>query len=183
MEFLELVRSRHSIRTFTERAIEPEKCDAILEAANRAPSAGNLQGYEIYSIGDLAMLDLLARASGGQESVAQAALVLLFCAHPAKSAVRYGQRGALLYCIQDATIACTYAQLAAASLGLGSVWIGAFDEEEVRRAIGLGKDLLPVAILPIGYAAERPERTTRRPLNDLVHQVRENQSVDASLTP
>ncbi len=101
----------------------------------------------------------------------QAPLVLVFCAHPARSAKKYGQRGATLYGVQDATIACAYAQLAATALGLASVWVGAFDDEAVRAAIGAGQDLLPVAILPIGYAGEEPEMSTRRSLDDLVHDV------------
>jgi nitroreductase len=73
--------------------------------------------------------------------------------------------------VQDATIACAYAQLAATALGLATVWIGAFDEAAVRRAIDVGDDLRPVAILPIGYAAENPDRSTRRSVADLVHRI------------
>jgi nitroreductase len=173
MEFFELARVRHSIRAFTARPVEPEKLRAILEAANRAPSAGNLQAYEIYAIKNCAKLDQLARAAGGQDFVAQAPSALVFCANPARSTRKYGQRGASLYCIQDATIACAYAQLAAAALGLGSVWVGAFDDVVVRQVINVGKDLLPVAILPIGYAGEKPEKTARRSLDELVHEVGE----------
>ena len=97
-------------------------------------------------------------------------LALVFCAHPARLE-KFGERGAKLYCVQDATIACAYAQLAATALGLSSAWIGRFDEDVVRRAIGASADLLPVAILPIGYAAEMPEIKPRRALEDLVHAV------------
>ena len=170
MEFFELVRARHSVRAFTARPIEPEKLQAILGAANRAPSAGNLQAYEIYALSNRTELNLLAGAAR-QGFVAQVPLALVFCAHPARSAVKFGQRGASLYCIQDATIVCAYAQLAVTALGLASVWVGAFDDAAVRRAVGVGKDLLPVAILPIGYAAEKADKTTRRRLNELVHEV------------
>jgi nitroreductase len=74
-----------------------------------------------------------------------------------------------LYCLQDATIACTFAHLAAVALGLASVWVGAFDDEGVRQAIGVGDNLLPVAILSIGYPGEQPKSTSRRSLSDLVH--------------
>jgi len=76
-----------------------------------------------------------------------------------------------LYCVQDATIACTFAILAATALGLASVWVGAFDEDDVRRAIGAPPTHRPVAMLPIGYAAEVPRLRPRRSLKDLVHQV------------
>lgn len=169
MEFMELVRARHSMRAFSERQVEPEKLQAVLEAANRAPSAGNLQAYEIYAVANCGTLTALAHATVGQEFIARARLALVFCANPMRSTKKYGQRGASLYCIQDATIACAYAQLAATALGLSSVWVGAFEEEAVRRAIRVDRPLVPVAILPLGYAGEKAEATSRRPLQELVH--------------
>ena len=171
MKFFEVVGARHSIRAFAATPVEPEKLRRILESANHAPSAGNLQAYEIYAVTGRAPLSALARAALDQEFVAQAPLALVFCARPARSARRYGRRGASLYSIQDATIACAYAQLAATALGLSSVWVGAFEDDPVRQAIRVGEETLPVAILPIGYAGEEPEETTRRPLADLVRYV------------
>ena len=170
MEFLEVVKARHSIRAFTAKPIEA-KLQVILDAANRAPSAGNLQAYEIYAVAHRAVLVALADAAFGQEFIAQAPLALVFCANPRRSARRYAQRGTSLYCIQDATIACAYAQLAATALGLASVWVGAFNDDAVREAIGVGADLLPVAILPIGHAGEEPHESSRRSLNSLVHSI------------
>lgn len=83
MEFFEVVRSRHSIRAFTAKPVEAEKLHAILEAADRAPSAGNLQAYEIYVVTHRTILNALARAALDQEFIAQAPLALVFCAHPA----------------------------------------------------------------------------------------------------
>jgi len=171
MDFFDVVQARHSIRAFIAKPIEAEKLLAILEAANRAPSAGNLQAYEIYAVSRHATLSALAYASFGQEFVAQAPVALVFCAHPKRSSRKYGHRGASLYCIQDATIACTYAQLAATALGLASVWVGAFNDDAVREAIGVDKDLLPVAVLPIGCAGEKSEATSRRPLASLVNHI------------
>ncbi|MBU4225016.1 MAG: nitroreductase family protein, partial [Chloroflexi bacterium] len=73
--------------------------------------------------------------------------------------------------VQDATIACTYAMLAATALGLSTVWVGAFEEDAVREALGIPQELLPVAMLPIGYAGKKPRITPRRELNDLLHEV------------
>jgi nitroreductase len=169
MDFFDLIQRRHSVRAFTPQPVEEQKLRAILEAANRAPSAGNLQAYEIYLVTDPARLRLLARAALDQDFIAQAPVALVFCANPARSARKYGRRGTALYCLQDATIACTFAHLAAAALGLASVWVGAFDDGGVRRTIGVGDNLLPVAILPLGYPGEKPQPTSRRPLSDLVH--------------
>ncbi len=171
MDFFEVVETRQSIRAFQDRPIEPEKLRQILDTINRAPSAGNLQGYEVYLVTNRAALECLARATSGQDFITQAALALVFCTHPARSAQRYGQRGMTLYCVQDATIACAYAQLAVTALGLACVWVGAFNEDAVRAAIGVGHDLHPVSFLPIGYAAEAPDMRTRRSLDDLVHHI------------
>jgi nitroreductase len=169
MDFFELTKKRRSIRLFTSQPVEGQKLQAILEAANRAPSAGNLQAFEIYLVTEPARLRLLAQAALDQDFISQAPLVLVFCANPARSSKKYGRRGASLYCLQDATIACTFAHLAAAALDLASVWVGAFDDGRVRQAIGVGESLLPVAILPVGYPGEQPKPTSRRPLSDLVH--------------
>ena len=171
MDLFEVLKARHSIRAFVAKSIEPDKLQAILEAANRAPSAGNLQAYEIYAVSRRAVLTTLAGAAFGQEFVAQAPVALVFCANPRRSARRYTERGTSLYCIQDATIACAYTQLAATALGLASVWIGAFNDDAVRNAIGVGQDLLPVAVLPIGYAGQEPEESSRRSLSGLVHHI------------
>lgn len=128
-----------------------------------------MQAYEIFVVESREEKEALADAALGQTSISDAPVVLVFAANPRRSAAKYGERGTELYCIQDATIAAAYTQLAATALGLGSVWIGAFDEEEMRRAIGVPQGLRPVAIIPIGYPARKPGRTPRRSLEDLVH--------------
>jgi len=171
MDFLELVKRRRSTRAYAAKPVEPDKLQKILAAANAAPSAGNLQAYEIYRVIHPERKRALARAALHQTFVAAAPELLVFCAHPARSAPRYRQRGVKLYSVQDATIACTFAMLAATALGLSTVWVGAFDDEAVRKALGAPDAHVPVAMLPIGYAAETPELTLRRSLDDLVHQV------------
>jgi nitroreductase len=171
MEFFDVLKSRHSIRTYDSRPVEPGKLQQILEAINGAPSAGNLQAFEVYMVCDDASKAALVKAAGDQEFLAQAPVVLVFCAHAALSSVKYEQRGAQLYCLQDATIACTFAMLSANALGLSCVWVGAYDEEEARRIIGTPSEHRPIAILPIGYAAETPRIRSRRGVNDLVHRV------------
>ena len=171
MDFFEVVKTRQSIRAYQNRPIAPELQQQILDTLNRAPSAGNLQGYEVYLVTNCQVLQALARSTSGQDFIAQAALALVFCAHPARSAQRYQKRGTSLYCVQDATIACAYAQLAATALGLACVWVGAFDEDAVRAALGVGSDLRPVAFLPIGYAAETPEYRSRRAVTELVQRI------------
>jgi len=171
MDFFDAVARRHSVRAFENVEVEQEKVERILEAANRAPSAGDLQAYQVYLVRSRNLRLALARAALDQMFIAEAPLVLVFCAAPAKSAIKYGRRGQQLYALQDATIACAYAQLAATALGLGAVWVGAFDEDAVRRAIGIQEDEIPISILPVGYPAQAPAPTPRRRLKDLVREV------------
>ncbi|HTP35335.1 MAG TPA: nitroreductase family protein [Candidatus Acidoferrales bacterium] len=168
MDFFDVVKHRRSVRVFRRTAVAPQMLQRILEAANTAPSAGNLQAYEIYVIADDRTRSALARAAYDQLFLAGAPVLLVFCTHAAR-AMRYGKRGEELYTIQDATIACAFAMLAATALGLATVWVGAFDTDDVRSAIGAPLSTTPIAILPIGYAAEDPAFPGRRALDDLVH--------------
>ncbi len=171
MNFFDVVQNRHSIRAFTAVPIEPNNLQQILEAANRAPSAGNLQGYEIFVVQNAAKKAALTKAALDQEFIADAPVVLVFCTHAARSAQKYGRRGETLYTVQDATIACTFAMLAATAVNLSSVWVGAFNTEIVQQIIDAPTGIVPVAILPIGYAAESPRLTPRRELTSIVHNI------------
>ena len=169
MEFFKVLEERHSVRAYTSQSIESGKLQQILEAINQAPSAGNLQAYEVYVIRQAAGRAALAKAALDQSFLAGAPVDLVFCTNPERTKWKYGRRGIQLYAIQDATIACTFAMLTAVELGLSSVWVGAFDDDAVRQAIGAPAEITPVAILPLGYPAETPEARPRRLINDLVH--------------
>jgi nitroreductase len=176
MDFFEVLRRRHSVRLYRDREVEEDKLERILQAANSAPSAGNLQAYEIVVVRSRKRRMALAEAALRQEFIAQAPVVLVFLINPSRTRWRYGLRGVHLYCIQDATIAAGYAQLAATAMGLGSVWVGAFDSSKVSEIIEADDEMTPVAILPIGYPKGKPELTPRRALSDLVHEERARKS-------
>ena len=159
------------MRAFSHKPISTEKVEIVLGAANAAPSAGNLQAYEIYVVTDERRRMAMAHAAKEQFFVAGAPVLLVFCKHAARCAERYGDRGQTLYAVQDATIACTFAMLAATAQGLATVWIGAFDTGDISRIIGAPAGVEPVAILPLGYAAEEPAEPARRPLEELVHRI------------
>jgi len=171
MEFYETLRRRHSVRAYHGDPIEPGAMERILGAANLAPSAGGLQAYQVYLVQDPAAKEALCLAAYDQSFIEEAPVVLVFCAAPAR-AKRYGERGAALYAIQDATIAAAYVQLAAAAEGLSTCWVGAFDEGRACAALGAPEGERPVVILPLGRAAEEPAQVARRPLDELVRRVR-----------
>lgn len=167
--FFKLVKSRRSVRAYKAQAVEEEKILRILEVVMSAPSAGNLQAYKAILVRDEPKKRALVQAALGQDFIAQAPVVLAFFAFPERSAVKYKKRGAELYSVQDATIACAYAQLAAVALGLGTVWVGAFDDEAVAQVLEADPEWRPVALLPVGYPAESPTATPRRLLSEVVH--------------
>jgi nitroreductase len=181
VDIFETVRMRRSVRVFIPQDVDADQIRTILAVANRAPSAGNLQAYEIYVVVDRSARARLRHAALDQPDITEAPVALVFCARPERSAARYGTRGRELFSVQDATIACAYAQLAVAALDLGSVWIGAFDEDVVRRALGLGAALRPVAILPIGHAGEKPAATPRRALTSLAHYITAPQQLPSTV--
>ncbi len=166
-DFFEVIRSRHSVRSYTRTDVSEDDLSAVLDAMNRAPSAGNLQAYEVVVVRSRAHRQRLALAAYGQDFVADAPVVLVFFANPGRSREKYGERGAGLYACQDATIAAAHAQLAAHARGLATVWVGAFEDEAVRRAVAAPDGLRPSSLLIVGHPAESPEATPRRPLREL----------------
>lgn len=168
-DFFETVRHRHSIRKYrSDMPVEDEKLHAIIEMACAAPSAGDLQSYRIIVITDAAQRRQLSEIADNQTFISEAPVALLFCSEPMRAGKKYGERGENLYALQDATIAASYAQLAVVAAGLGSTWVGYFDNEKLKQDFGLEAGLEPVAVLSIGYPAELPEETHRRPIKEVV---------------
>jgi nitroreductase len=163
MDVLEAIRKRRSVRDFLDREIPPAIVERLEEALIRAPSAGNLQSRRFYFVKDPAVKKRLVRAALGQRFIAQAPLVVVGCAD-ARISRRYGERGVFLYSIQDVSASIMTMMLAATAAGLGTVWVGAFDEEGVSGALDLPDHLRPVAIVPVGYpkrVPSAPPRVTR----------------------
>jgi nitroreductase len=116
------------------------------------------------------LIQELAATKPEQTWIATAPVILVFLGDSEPSATKFNSEGQSLYTVQDATIACTYAQLAAADEGLGACWVGtASVADEVRKVLGLQDTLRPMALLPIGYAGGPPLWiTTRRPTEEMV---------------
>ena len=165
MDFSEVLSKRHSIRKFKDKPVNDKTINEILLNLRTAPSAGNLQSYEVVIITDKTKKEALRLASHDQTCISLAPVIIAFLANVNKSTNKYAERGEL-YSVQDATIACTYAQLAVTNLGLTSVWVGAFNEDKVKLV--LKTSLKPIALLPIGYPDEKSIITPRRDLNEFV---------------
>jgi nitroreductase len=168
MDVMDCIKSRRSVRRFKPDEISDSQLNIILDAAIHAPSAGNAQDWDFVVVKKQESRRRLMQACAGQSMVGQAPVVIVVCANLKKIA-RYGSRGEGLYSIQDTALASQNLILAAWSLGIGSCWIGRFDEGEVRQLLVLPEFVRPVAIIPLGYPAERPSKPERWPLKDFVH--------------
>jgi nitroreductase len=163
VDFWEVVEQRHSVRNFVkDRDVPPETVTRLLEAAIRAPSAGNCQPWYFFVVRNHEVKRALAQAALGQWFLSEAPVVIVVCAEPERSALRYGNRGRYLYSLQDTAAATEHIMLAAVASDLGACWVGAFDEDEASRTLNLPSHLRPVAIVPIGYPAGRPSLPTDR---------------------
>ena len=167
MDLWTAIDLRCSVRGFDSSDVSPETVERILQAAIRAPSAGNRQPWHFVVVRHRETKQSLAEAAYGQDFVAQAPVVIVVCADPERSGARYGSRGRELYCLQDTAAAIEHILLAATASGLGCCWVGAFDETAARRALNLPGHLRPVAMVPIGQPTEPRHRSSRRPLSDV----------------
>jgi nitroreductase len=159
-DILKIIKERRSIRKFQEKEISKEIIDKLIESLIWAPSAGNLQSRKFYFVFNKEIKKKLSFAALNQDFIARAPLVVVGCADD-KIALRYGERGKNLYSICDVVVSIENMILTAFSEGLGSCWVGAFDEKGVSKILNLPKNLRPIVILPVGYPAEKPSAPSR----------------------
>jgi nitroreductase len=169
LDVLEAIRTRRSVRAFTGEAVSEEDVQRLIEAARWAPSAGNLQPWEFIIVRENETKRKLSIAALDQTFIEDAPVVIIVCADQARSAWRYRDRGTYLYSLQDTAAATQNILLAVHAMKLGACWIGAFHEEEVKRALGTPRNLKPIAIVPVGHPAERPAAPPRRSIEEIIH--------------
>lgn len=160
MKILDAVKERRSIRKFLPKDIPDTLLEDLKEALIWAPSAGNLQARRFYFVFEKMTKEKLAEAALNQGFIAKAPLTIVACTD-SQISLHYGERGMNLYTIQDAAASIMGMMLVAHEAGLGSVWVGAFDESKVSRILGLPKNLRPVAIVPVGYPSSIPKAPER----------------------
>lgn len=167
MDFSEVMAQRRSVRHYDiKRDVTDADVRALLDAATTAPSAGNIQPWRFTVVRSPESREKLATALR-QRWATTAPVTIVVSMDPRPCAARYGDRGESLYAIQDTAAAVQNILLTAVDRGLASCWIGIFEEEAVKAALGLPQAFVPVAILPIGYSAESSTRPARRPLAEV----------------
>ncbi len=169
MEVFDAIRNRRSIRSFKKAEVSDETIVRLIEAASCAPSAGNIQPWEFIVVRDLQERRELAAAALNQSFIEEAPVAVVVCADQARSEEGYGSRGKDLYCIQDTAAAIQNLLLAAYAMELGACWVGAFEEEMVRKTMKTPKHVKPVAIVPLGYTSQTPKTRRRRSVPEIIH--------------
>jgi nitroreductase len=167
-EFHGFLSTRCSVRDYNNEEIGDDEIAYLMDCAAMAPSAGNLEAWDVVLVRDTDRKEALSDAAGGQPQVMHAPAVFVVCANYVRSMSRYAERG-ILYAVQDATIACTYLMLAAHAIQLRSCWVGAFDEEEVKEILSLPPHVRPITLLCIGKGRLPSSLTERMPVSEHFH--------------
>jgi nitroreductase len=167
VETWDAIGSRRNVRSYGAGAIAPQELDRILEAARRAPSAGNQQAWDFVVCTDREQLAQLARVRPAAGHVAGSAATIALVA-PRSDDPQL--RDLIQFDLGQATMSI---MLAAADLGIGSAHAGVHDQELARRLLGLPEDRLCALLITLGTPADRPltpiQRPTRRPFDEVVH--------------
>jgi nitroreductase len=165
MEFSEVIQKRYSVRSYKPDPVEPEKLEAILEAARLAPTAVNYQPFKVFVVKTRGRKEKL-KTVYPKEWFAEAPLILGVCVNHSECWTR---RDGKSYADVDAAIIMDHMILAATALGLGTCWIGAFGRQAARELLDIKDEAWePVVFTPLGYPGETPaKRTGRKPLEEL----------------
>ncbi|MCL6430296.1 MAG: nitroreductase family protein [Anaerolineae bacterium] len=163
-DLLDIMARRRSIRRMKDTPIAPDVIERLFEAARLAPSWANSQCWDFIAVTDPEKRARLARAGGPKAAMEAAPLIVVACARPQAS----GHRNELDYFMLDMGIAVEHLVLEATSLGLGTCWVGWFDEDVVKDALNIPADVRVVALVPVGYPAEDPPARVRRSLPEIL---------------
>jgi len=164
MEVLECIKARRSVRSYKRHDVEEEKLRQVLEAGRLAPSASNGQNWRFIAVRDAGLRRQLAQAAHGQSFVAEAPVVIVACATDTQHIMPCGHPSHLV----NVAIAIDHMVLAARELGLGTCWIGAFDQDAVKGLLGIPDEATAVELLPLGYPSSWPDSRPRKPLEEVV---------------
>ena len=168
MDIFQVFRDRRSIRKYRDTPVEREKIDQVLDAARLAPSWKNLQCWRFLVLTGAEQRNKLLHAfpddNPGKKAIAMAPVVIVVCGNPAESEVENG----IDYYVADVAIAFEHLCLAAHAVGLGTCWTGWYNEEQVKVALGIPKNIRVVGITPLGYPDQEPKPRPRKELSEIV---------------
>ena len=154
MDVFEAIKTRRRLRKFTDKPVSKKDIDLLLRAAMQAPSAGNQQPWEFVVIDDRKILDAIPNFHPYSKMLKESPIAILVC----------GKIDASKYCgywVQDCSAATQNILLAAHGLGLGSVWLGIYPQQEridgLKKLIDLPTDVYPLALVALGHPEKKSE--------------------------
>jgi nitroreductase len=164
MDIAKAIRDRRSVRSYEKKDIPQDVLEKVLQAARLAPSANNRQPWRFVIVRDHARRQALAKAAKEQQFVAEAPVVI---AAVALEPDRIMTCGVPAWAV-DLAIAVDHITLAAVEHGLGSCWIGAFYQEDVKKILSIPAEYKVVALLPLGYPQDKARFKNRKSLDEIV---------------
>ena len=166
MKVLDVIQTRRSVRKYKEDPIPEKALMRVLEAARLAPSGSNMQPWKFIIVKDKALKEKLAQASAGQFFMAEAPVIIVGCGFPDNCYARMGRY--MKSWSVDVTIALEHLILQAQEEGLGTCWIGSFEEEEVKAILNIPENVKVLALTPLGYPDEIPRFRGRKSLDEII---------------
>lgn len=180
MDLFEAIKTRRSVRKYADKPIEDEKLNSVLESVRMAPSWSNYQCWRLIVVKDKSMKEKISEVSyvesffapkgfksnPSRKALAEAPVVIVLCADPSQSGVLWEQN----YYLVDAGIASQNMMLAARALGLGTVFVGIYDEDKVKQLLGIPAAIRVVGLFPLGYPVEeKKDGPPRKPLAEICY--------------
>ena len=169
VDILPIITSRRTVKYFQPKFVSWENIAKVIDAARHAPSCGNIQNWKFIVILEPGLKEAIASACYEQYEIVQAGVLIVVCAEPEKAERYYGLRGTNVYTLQNCAAAIQNMLLEAHSLGLGTRWIGAFNEDEIKSVCKIPEEVRPQAIVALGYAKEVPAKPPKYPLETLIY--------------
>jgi len=166
MKVLDVIQKRRSVRKYKEDPIPEKALMRVLEAARLAPSGKNFQPWKFIIVKDKVLKEKLAKASAGQFFMAEAPIIIVGCGFPDNCYAHMGRY--MKSWSVDVTIALEHLILQAQEEGLGTCWIGSFEEEEVKAILNIPENVKVLALTPLGYPDEIPRFRGRKSLDEII---------------
>ena len=164
MDVFEAISKRKSIRNYKTTPVEEQKLEKILEAARIAPSAANRQEWKFIIVKNQKTREKLVNAANGQKFLGEAPVTIVGCSTESERMMPCGQ---FAYTV-DLSIAVSFMILEATELGLGTCWLGAYDEEAVKKVLDIPNEIRVPAMFTLGYADENPGPRPRKDIDEII---------------
>jgi nitroreductase len=164
MDFIDLVKTRYSVRAYKADAVGEDDLNQVLEAVRLAPTAANHQPFQLIVIHTAGREDDIRRIYN-RDWFVQAPLVICACGVPEEAWTREEGKS---YLEVDVAIVMDHLILAAADIGLGTCWVANFDPEATREILGLPDGVEPIVFAPLGYPVGQAKPKIRKLVEDLV---------------